>query len=152
MKKVTVVISAFPACGKSFAYNNYQDKYNILDSDSSKFDKRCFPYNYIEHIKDNLGKADIIFVSSHQNVRDALTDNDIDYVTVYPELDCKDEWLFRMQKRGSPENFIQSQDENWNDRVKNVIPHGHKLYRLHHNQFITLDLLDKIVDFMRDIL
>ena len=34
----TKVISAFPACGKSYAYENYQKCFNgILDSDSSEF-------------------------------------------------------------------------------------------------------------------
>ena len=49
--KNTIVISAFPACGKTYAFNNFQDSYSILDSDSSKFDKTYFPDNYIKHIK-----------------------------------------------------------------------------------------------------
>jgi hypothetical protein len=36
--KTTFVISAFPACGKSYCFNNYNDNYlKILDSDSSEF-------------------------------------------------------------------------------------------------------------------
>ena len=50
-----------------------------------------------------------------------------------------------MKKRGSPDSFIQSQDENWNYRVKNVDPYGLKLYRLQHNKFIDLGLLKKII-------
>ena len=37
MNKRTVVVSAFPCCGKTYAFENYQDKYSMLDSDSSKF-------------------------------------------------------------------------------------------------------------------
>lgn len=101
--KETKIISAYPCCGKTYAFENYQDIYSILDSDSSDFswiyrertddelqkikedfesmlsptnaDKeleriRCekikernpdFPNNYIEHIKENIGKVDYIF-------------------------------------------------------------------------------------------
>lgn len=37
MSKRTVVVSAFPCCGKTYAFENYQNKYSILDSDSSQF-------------------------------------------------------------------------------------------------------------------
>lgn len=125
MFKRTVVVSAFPCCGKTYAFENYQDKYSILDSDSSKFSwilrKRTkeeleiakkawesephlldgdgyinqikdeeikvrnpdFPKNYIEHIKENIGKVDFIFVSSHLQVREAMKEADIHYCTVF---------------------------------------------------------------------
>ncbi len=35
--KQTFVISAFPVCGKSYCFNNHQDKFSMLDSDSSEF-------------------------------------------------------------------------------------------------------------------
>ena len=65
-KKKTYVISAFPGCGKSWCFNNLQDKYKMLDSDSSNFSwaygeegqklgrNPDFPQNYISHIKENL--------------------------------------------------------------------------------------------------
>ena len=67
----TRIISAFPGTGKSYFHNN--SEYSTLDSDSSEFswiinddgDKvrnPNFPSNYISHIKDNIGKADFIFV------------------------------------------------------------------------------------------
>ncbi|HCL4480363.1 TPA: hypothetical protein N2D99_002451 [Clostridium botulinum] len=34
--KQTFAISAFPACGKSYCFNNHQDKFSMLDSDSSE--------------------------------------------------------------------------------------------------------------------
>jgi len=33
----TAVVSVFPACGKSYTYNHFRDKYSMLDSDSSQF-------------------------------------------------------------------------------------------------------------------
>lgn len=91
----TVIISAFPACGKSYVFEN-EKKIKVLDSDSSQFSWRVdgsgqkvrdenFPGNYIQHIKDNLGKADVIFVSSHLQVREAMAAAGLKFVTVYPE-------------------------------------------------------------------
>ena len=48
----TKVYSAFPGVGKTTYFNKTEK--NVLDSDSSKFDKRDFPSNYIEHIKKNV--------------------------------------------------------------------------------------------------
>ena len=111
-KKETLVISAFPGCGKSHFFRENKDKI-VLDSDSSKFDKSDFPNNYIEHIKKNIGKADIILVSSHKEVRDALVDNDIKFTLVYPDISIKDEYLQRYKDRNSPETFIKLLDDNW---------------------------------------
>ena len=45
----SIIVSAFPGIGKSKLYE--ENKVNFSDSDSSKFDKKNFPKNYIEHIK-----------------------------------------------------------------------------------------------------
>ena len=44
----TKVYSAFPGVGKTTYFNNTSK--NVLDSDSSTFDKSEFPQNYINHI------------------------------------------------------------------------------------------------------
>ena len=120
MKK-TKIISAFPACGKTYAFEKLNENgYRILDSDSSKFSwmdvvdeayemknrgkknykeryikvrNPEFPSNYIQHIKENIGKADYIFVSSHKEVRDALIENGIYFTLVYPDRSMKAEWV-----------------------------------------------------------
>jgi hypothetical protein len=111
-EKNTLVVSAFPGCGKSHYFRTNSDK-TILDSDSSKFDKSEFPQNYIKHIKDNLGKADVILVSSHKEVREALVDNQIQFTLVYPEVSNKDEYIQRYIDRGSPEAFVNLLTKNW---------------------------------------
>ena len=74
----------FLGCGKTTCYIKLKDKLKVLDSDSSTFDKKDFPENYIKHIKENIGKVDIIFVSSHQVVRNAMKENNIPYSIYYP--------------------------------------------------------------------
>jgi hypothetical protein len=107
------VYSAFPGCGKTTYYRNTSK--NVLDSDSSAFDKKYFPQNYLEHIKRNLENETIdkILVSSHKEVRDALTSNELRYVLVYPERDLKEEYISRYRERGNNDAFINLLDKNW---------------------------------------
>lgn len=112
----TKIYSIFPACGKTWLYE-HQEEYDlkILDSDSSQFSwvhtnidengnmirgirklrNPDFPNNYIKHIKENIGKYDCIFVSSHASVREALDKEGIDFTIVYPMPMCKAEWVGR---------------------------------------------------------
>jgi len=135
MKKVngTYVISAFPACGKSYCFNNHQDEFSMLDSDSSEFSwikgadgkntterNPNFPQNYIEYIKANIGKVDIIFVSSHDVVRKALKDNNIKVIIVYPIKDLKEEWIRRFKERGNNEGFINFISSNWDNFIDDI--------------------------------
>lgn len=135
----TKVISAFPACGKSTYFKNYSyysnEKYKdkILDSDSSLFswlydengnktDVRNldFPNNYIQHIKEHLNKENIIFVSSHKSVRDALKANKIKYYLIYPEKSMKEEWMKRFRDRGNSEEFIKFQEDHWDEFIDDM--------------------------------
>ena len=106
---------------------------NILDSDSSLFswvyDKDGnktsernpeFPDNYIAHIKENLYSQDIIFVSTHQSVRDALKKAGLEYVVIYPDISLKDEYLNCYKLRGSDEKFIAFQSKMWNGFITSI--------------------------------
>ena len=136
----TMVISCFPGCGKTeyYKYENVEypktifDK-KVLDSDSSNFSwikdnegnntkerNLDFPNNYIKHIKNNIGKVDIIFVSSHKVVRDALKENNINYTLVYPKMEAKKQWLKRFVQRGDSEQFIKFIDVNWEGFIKEM--------------------------------
>lgn len=111
----TKIYSAFPGTGKSsycrkFLHNS--DKI-VLDSDSSKFNKSDFPNNYINHIKNNINKVHIIFVSSHIVVREALEENKLQFTLIYPNMTLKNEYLERYRNRGNSSLFIKLIDENW---------------------------------------
>ena len=114
-----MLLSAFTGTGKSYLYKNNKDL-KILDSDSSKFDKKDFPDNYIKHIKDNIGKADIIMISSHEEVRDALVENGLEFTLAYPDKSLKDEYLERYKERGSDEKFIELLDKNWDNWIDDL--------------------------------
>lgn len=122
MKKA-LIICGFPGVGKSCVANN---RTNILDLESSAFSwifdptsvefrKRNpdFPANYIQTIKEECEKYDVILTSSHKSVRDALQAEGIQYIIVAPRLELKNEYLIRYIQRGSPISFIELLDINW---------------------------------------
>ena len=123
---MTKIISGFPAVGKSYLFNS-NNNLTILDSDSSQFSwiKKGvrhpeFPQNYIDHIKQNIGKVDIILVSSHKIVRDALKENKINYILVYPARILKQEYINRCYKRGDDSSFISMLDKNWDVFINEI--------------------------------
>ena len=181
--KNTKIIAAFPACGKTYYFENKEKDITVLDSDSSKFSwmfrKRTdeelealkkewdfvphlldgaayinkikneeikvrnpdFPKNYIDHIKENIGKVDYIFVSTHDVVRNALKDADIDFILVFPDKSLKEEWVGRCFLRGSDDTFcklIAHHWDNWQIQMDNeILDNNRKYYVLGHNQYLS---------------
>lgn len=122
---LTKVISGFPGVGKSVLAQ--REDIQILDSDSSKFSwieegvrHPDFPANYIEHILDNMGKADYIMVSSHKVVRDALRVNEIPYTLVYPSIELRKEYVNRYFARGNEDVFISFMDMSWYTFIRDI--------------------------------
>lgn len=130
----TLVISAFPVSGKTYMYSNYNgDPYIILDAELSKFKwmkntkgqltddiNPEFPSNYIDYIKENIGKVDVIFVGSDKEVRDLLISNNIKYFLVYPNKSMKKTWLNRMRLRGNTSNLISFIIDNFDDFIDEI--------------------------------
>lgn len=139
----TKIFSIFPACGKTWLCEHQEDyDLKILDSDSSKFSwvylddgnngwrkerNPDFPANYIRHIKENIGKYDYIFVSSHASVRDALDKEEINFTIVYPEQKCEAEWVgrcFIRDKRGESGCSADVIYNNWIQWILECIETG----------------------------
>lgn len=122
--KQTRIISAFPGTGKTYFVEN-NTRYTALDSDSSQFswvtlgDNKVrhpdWPQNYMDHIKDNIGKVDFILVSTHKEVRDALKLNCLFFYLVHPTHDLKEAYNQRYVDRGSPQAFIDLLDTQWDE-------------------------------------
>ncbi len=111
MKIKTTLYAGFPGIGKTHVFNQF-DKI-ALDSDSSKFDKAYFPLNYIEHIKNNMGHVERIFISSHDVVRDALVKEGLDFTLVFPDRSLKEEYIERYKSRGNADAFVKLLEQNW---------------------------------------
>ena len=118
----TTIISAFPACGKTYFFQKHPEK--CIDSDSSLFNwivgedgikvrNPDFPNNYIQHIKEQMGKYKFVFVSSHYVVRKLLEEHNLKYTLVYPDKSLKEEWIERFKNRGNDSQFIAFIGDNW---------------------------------------
>lgn len=113
-----MIISGFPGVGKTYYSKN--TKQSVLDSDSSTFSwikpgirNPKFPENYIHHIKQNLDRFDVVLVSSHKTVRDALVANGLFFILVYPDRSLKCEYIQRFINRGNDQSFVDMLDKNW---------------------------------------
>lgn len=141
--KETKVISAFPGTGKTHFYNN--NKKVCADSDSSLFDKMYFPENYIEHIHSLIGKVDIIFVSSHKTVRQALINAGIEFLLIHPNISLKDEYISRFKRRGSLGKFIEFISDNWQNFIEEIQQEsGYKQIMLNNGEYVSDFLLQPI--------
>lgn len=142
-------------------FKGYVDHINsnskILDSDSSMFswlydpytlkktDRRNpqFPHNYIEHIKHKITTEDIIFVSSHKEVRDALKESHIPYTLVIPKRELKYEWIERFRLRGNTEEFINNVIQNWDTWMDELYADNcEHVVILDSNEYIDKAILD----------
>jgi len=109
------IISAFPGTGKSRFVKSQGTNRALLDSDSSTFSKDKFPENYVDHIEKAYKSGKIIFVSSHEAVRDEMKRRELPYTIVYPNSDLKEEYIDRYMSRGSPIQFVTLLDSKWNE-------------------------------------
>lgn len=124
---MTIIISAFPATGKSYFFNN-QKQFNIscCDSDSSMFSwlpngnrNPNFTNDYFNHIVEivNSKKFDIVFISTHQEIRKLLIEKNIPYLLVCPSKSLKEDYIDRFKKRGNDEKFIAFMENNFDSLV-----------------------------------
>lgn len=130
--KNTLIISAFPACGKTYATEYFSRKgISVLDSDSSEFSwiinengekvrNPNFIEDYMRHISENIGKVDCIFISSHKEVREALKKLTDEFIVVYPERGLKKEWIRRCSLRGSGPEFCQKIADHWEEWIEDI--------------------------------
>lgn len=115
------LISAFPATGKTYLAVRRHD---VADSDSSAFSWLSpghrhpdWPHNYLRHIKAELSQGRTVLVSTHEQVRGLLEDEELPFTLVYPASAHRVEYLVRMAKRGSPLPLIQLVDAHWNEWI-----------------------------------
>lgn len=152
--KRTAVVAGFPGVGKSYVFNN-PEGLTVLDSDSSQFswvegkqgEERHpdFPANYIAHIKENIGKVDVIFVSTHTVVRKALSDAGIDFQLVYPHADLKSDYMRRYEERGSDAFFLALMDEKFHDFIEEleVSPYTQNIFTIGQGVNVS-DIMDRV--------
>ena len=106
-------------------------------------DNPDIPNNFIQYIKENIGKVDVIFVDSDIRIRQWLNEAKIKFVTVYPWSSCLQEWIGRMYLCDHSDTIIRYRINGWHNEVlKNKEPLGDYLIRLSHGKYIAEKLID----------
>lgn len=97
-----------------------------------------FPNNYINHIKENIGKVDYILVSSHEVVRQVMKKEKIPYILVYPNKSLLEEWIGRCYLRDSNKQFIDNLIQNWDLWLDSCINDKYATYHfeLGHREYL----------------
>ena len=165
-----MIISGFPGIGKSTIaapVETNQDVDVLLqgnpelagltfhDSDSSKFSwsepgvrHPDWPQNYLEHIQSIDGENQIVFVSTHAEVRHALHHASMPFMVVAPHPGDKDIYLQRYLQRGSSEGFVNlltAQWDNWLKELAREAPMPMMTFQLRPESF----LLDQLPEFIK---
>ena len=106
-------------------------------------DNPDFPDNFIQYIKENIGKVDVIFVDSDIRIRQWLDKAKIKFVTVYPWSNCLSEWIGRMYLQDYHDLIIRNKINGWNHEVYYTKePCGDRQIRLSHGKYINERLID----------
>lgn len=119
---MTKIISGFPGVGKSHLGKRLDNEVKVLDLESSDFKGENRWEDYKNGIKNQVGKVDVLFVSSHKETRKILSELGLNFYLVYPDRSLKDEYLRRYAERGSTEEFIEMMDKNFDlfiDSIEN---------------------------------
>lgn len=132
-----VILAGFPGTGKSYAGEVLPDK--CLDCESSfwhwntewlcdktqpKIVNKEWPVNYIDFIWQAAteSRSKYILTSTHKEVLTAFKERGFIFYIVAP-LD-KEESLERYRRRGSPQSFIDSLNENWDKYMEDLESYG----------------------------
>ena len=137
----TVIVSAFPGCGKTYMVRN-RDQFSIKlygtkricickDSDSSKYPSTPDRYQkYVDSIEQDIGDYDIIFISQQDKLRQELSKRGIPFIAVGPDQSpwlsekermlIKQQWFGRLFLRDNShiydlDGWVSSLKEHWDE-------------------------------------
>lgn len=125
--KKTLLILGFPGVGKTRLKEKMKSSDKVIsDSDSSEFRYRgSFPDSYIESIREAAKHSDVVMVSTHKEVRDAIARDAMlnkmcEISIIYPSRELRDEYIKRFKSRGNSLefiNFVASNFTRWVDEI-----------------------------------
>lgn len=143
---ITKIISGFPGVGKSYLGKRSDNEVKVLDLESSNFKGENRWEDYKNEIKNQVGKVDVLFVSSHKETRKILSELGFNFYLVYPDRSLEDEYLRRYTERGSSQEFIDMMDKNFDlfiDSIENEEVRCAKIKLIGEDEY-----LDSFLNFM----
>lgn len=130
----TLIILGFPGTGKSTFTKT--TNLRVSDSDSSLFSWKDiskkerhpdWPNNYKKHIKSLIGDVDIIFVSTHSEVREMLRSDKLlakRCITVIPDGEDFELYMDNYKNRGNDKSFLDLMSKNWYNFRRDTFENG----------------------------
>lgn len=157
----TVIISAFPGIGKIYAKKSTTLNVVDLNTNDFKFTNKIvnscnirevnseYPGNYLNKIKELINlkdnAPDIIFISSHSDIRELLNKSEIPYFIIYPAINDKNKFITRYKERGNSDKFINNMEANWFKYIDGMI---NETYPIHIKaDTITAELLETLGNY-----
>ena len=148
--KRTMVISAFPGCGKTYLYENQdklefncqgeRKKFTFCDSDSSHYKKHDgWEKEYVEDIEKKLGILDFIFISQHDKVLEELNTRKIPFVIVAPD---NAEWLSSRERELTKQQWFGRFVLRDNSHIKDF-PSWLESLKEHYDEWTSYEHLEK---------
>ncbi len=107
----TLIYASFCGTGKTFIC----EKTNIkaIEIEYWKYKDKGLQKEYIEDIRNSLGKVDYIFISTDPQGLELLHKQGLDVILVYPNNELRNEYLDRYIERNSPYDFIGTFMKHW---------------------------------------
>jgi hypothetical protein len=120
-----MVVCGFPGIGKTTSTKEYKNFWEMCDLDSSEFyGLTDWPLNYINKIKDlseEGNEYEIIFISTHKEVRTALRLDSIPYCIALPNKFGKEKYIEYYRNKKSSNEFIEKISESWDILIDDLI-------------------------------
>ncbi|KID96475.1 K+-dependent Na+/Ca+ exchanger, partial [Metarhizium majus ARSEF 297] len=158
------IICGFPGIGKTDLAKKplLVPHYRIIEEDSSV----CLGYHgnanfvaeYCKELENTCQRNTIVLASTHQKVLDELFGRRLPFVMIYPRREEKDEWIARLQSRGSSDALVNLVRNDWDalfdhfmgfiDVVKYSISSGADLLEIIED--IVTHLLDHLEGLRRE--
>lgn len=165
--KNTLVISAFPACGKTYLAND--GFLECIDLDSSKFNDgtKEWVFKYVSAIKDLMGKVNFILVSQHGELLKELDNQGIPFVVVAPNNAdwltdkernlIKQQWFGRFILRDNSHikdfntwlNTMKENYDKWTNLENLMKHHPLEVFTLQSNEYLS-DIIEEVFWFNKE--
>lgn len=79
-----------------------------------------WPGNFVQDILKASDKLDVLYVSSHEEVRSALVEMGVWFYCVYPPIDAKREYLERYRGRGENIEYLELLSQKYEEWIRSM--------------------------------
>ena len=109
----TIVCAAFCGTGKSYLSKTYPKA--VAELECWYYREGNFPQNYVEAVKNQLGKSEFLFISTDPVILKQLRKENIEFILAYPDNSLKEEYMQRFCNRNDAYDFIGVMYKHWDE-------------------------------------